>query len=87
VEIYYSDHDSIRKKLVRNTLKNIEQLLRPYDQFIRCHRTFIIQVGHIERIHLKINSSYVVLKKLDERIPVSRQYVLKLKEAMAMRQG
>lgn len=87
VEIYYIDLGSIRKKLVRNTLKNIEQMLRPFDQFIRCHRTFIIHVGHIERIHLKINSSYVVLKKLDERIPVSRQYVLKLKEAMAMRQG
>ncbi len=87
VEIYYIDHDSIRKKLVRNTLKNIEQMLRPYDQFIRCHRTFIIHVGHVERIHLKINSSYVVLKKLDERVPVSRQYVLKLKEAMVVRQG
>ncbi len=87
VEICYIDHDSIRKKLVRNTLKNVEQMLRPYDQFIRCHRTFIIHVGHIERIHLKINSSYIVLKKLDERIPVSRQYVLKLKEAMAKRQG
>ncbi|MBN1788885.1 MAG: LytTR family transcriptional regulator [Bacteroidales bacterium] len=87
VEIYYIDHDNIRKRLVRNTLKNIEQMLRPYDQFIRCHRTFIIHVGHIERIHLKINSSYVVLKKMDERIPVSRPYVLKLKEAMAMRQG
>jgi DNA-binding LytR/AlgR family response regulator len=87
VEIYYSDHDSIRKKLVRNTLKNIEQMLRPYEQFVRCHRTFIINVRHVEKIHLKINSSYVVLKKLDERIPVSRQYVLKLKESTAMRQG
>lgn len=87
VEILYLDHDTLRKKLVRNTLKNAEQMLRPFDQFIRCHRTYIIHTVHIERIHLKINSSYVVLKKLDERIPVSRPYVLKLKEAMAKRQG
>ncbi|MBG0858610.1 MAG: LytTR family transcriptional regulator [Bacteroidales bacterium] len=87
VEIYYRDQDNIKKKLIRNTLKNIEQLMSPHDQFIRCHRTSIINVIHIEKLHLKIDSSFIVVKKLNEHIPVSRQYLLKLKEAVAKRQG
>jgi len=87
VEIYYRDNNTIRKKLIRNTLRNIEQLLTPYNQFIRCHRTCIINAVHIDKLHLKINSSYIIVKDLDEHIPVSRQYILKLKEAASLKQG
>jgi DNA-binding LytR/AlgR family response regulator len=82
VEIYFREKNIIRKKLVRNTLRNIEQLLRPYSQFIRCHRTCIINSDQIERLQLKINSSFIVVKDLNESIPVSRQYIFKLKEAI-----
>src|SRR5690606_22617273 len=36
VEIVFREGDRLRKKLLRNTLKNIEQQLRPYSNFIRC---------------------------------------------------
>jgi DNA-binding LytR/AlgR family response regulator len=87
VEIYYKDNSGNRKKLIRNTLKNVEQLLSPYALFIRCHRTCIINTGYIDKLYHKINSSYILVKELDERIPVSRQYILKLKEATAKMQG
>jgi|WetSurSiteA1Bulk_404760.scaffolds.fasta_scaffold06252_2 DNA-binding LytR/AlgR family response regulator len=87
VAIYFRENGVARKKLIRNTLKNIEQLLRSYGQFIRCHRTCIINVEYIDKLHLKISASYVILKELNEHIPVSRQYVIKLKEAAAVRQG
>jgi DNA-binding LytR/AlgR family response regulator len=87
VEIFYQDDNAIRKKMIRNTLRNIELILQHYRWFLRSHRTCIINTSHIEKLHFKINSSYIILKGLSEPVPVSRQYILKLKEFMAERQG
>jgi len=87
VEICYTEKNIIRKKLVRHTLTSIEHLLKPHDRFIRCHRTRIINTTYIEKVHFKVNSSYVLVKDLKEHIPVSRQYMLKLKEALSAQQG
>lgn len=87
VEICYTDKNTIRKKLVRHTLTSIEHQLKPYERFVRCHRTCIINTSFIEKVHFKVNACYVLVKDLKERIPVSRQYMLKLKEALAALQG
>lgn len=83
VEIYCIENQDCKKKLIRNTLRNVEQWLRPYSCFIRCHRTSIVNIAHIEKTSLKSNASFILLKGFRERVPVSRQYLLKVKEALA----
>jgi DNA-binding LytR/AlgR family response regulator len=87
VEIFFRSNDALKKKLIRNTLKNIEDLLVTYPLFVRCHRTCIISMEYVERFQFKINDSYLTLKDLTERIPVSRQYVVRLREAMEAHKG
>jgi hypothetical protein len=87
VEIYCIENQDYKKKLIRNTLRNVEQWLRPYSCFIRCHRTTIVNITHIEKTNLKSNASFILLKGFHERIPVSRQYLLKVKEALVKLQG
>jgi hypothetical protein len=87
VEIIYTENNILKRKLVRNTLNHIEQQLKPFNLFIRCHRTYIVNVDHISSIIRKINSCQLIIRNLDELIPVSRQYLLKVKEAMAAKQG
>lgn len=82
VEIVYKEGDDFRKKLIRNTLKHIEQQLKPFPSFVRCHRTFIVNTLHIESLQRKINNHFLVLTAYNENIPVSRQYLLKLKDAI-----
>ena len=82
VEIASSDGENIRKKLIRNTLKNIEIQLKPYSNFIRCHRTCIVNLHYIEKLHHDFSSHWITVKGYAEKIPVSRQYLLKLKEAL-----
>jgi hypothetical protein len=80
VEIVYKEGDDFKKKLIRNTLKNIEQLIKPYSIFIRCHRICIVNTLYIDKLNRNINNHWLTIKGFDEHIPVSRQYILKIKE-------
>jgi DNA-binding LytR/AlgR family response regulator len=82
VEIAYMDGENIRKTLIRNTLKNVELQIKPYSNFIRCHRTCIVNMHYIEKLNQDYSSHWMTIKGFQERIPVSRQYLLKLKEAL-----
>jgi hypothetical protein len=82
VEIAYMDGDKIKKELIRNTLKNIELQIKQYSNFIRCHRTYIVNMHYIEKLNQDYSSHWITIKGYPEKIPVSRQYLLKLKEAL-----
>jgi len=82
VEIVYKEVGLFKKKLLRNTLKNIEQQLKPYADFIRCHRICIVNKQHIDKLNKNYNNHWLIIKEFDEQIPVSRQYLVKLKEAL-----
>jgi len=82
VEIAYMDGDNLKKKLIRNTLKNIELQVKQYSNFIRCHRTCIVNMHYIEKLNQDYSSHWITIKGCDEKIPVSRQYLLKLREAL-----
>lgn len=82
VEIVYKESDNFKKKLIRNTLKNIEQQIKQYSNFIRCHRICIVNMHYIEKLNTSYNSHWLTIKGYNEQIPVSRQYLLKLKEAL-----
>lgn len=82
VEIQYKDGNQFQKKLLRSTLKNIEQQLKPFPPFIRCHRICIVNTHYVEKLHRQFNNHWLTIKGSNEQIPVSRQYLLKLKEAL-----
>jgi hypothetical protein len=80
VEIVFKEENHFKKKLIRNTLKNIEQLLKPIPDFARCHRICIVNIRYIEKLHHNYNGHWLTIKGYDGQIPVSRQYLLKFKE-------
>jgi hypothetical protein len=84
VEIVYKDGENIKQKMIRTTLRNIEEQLRKYMEFVRCHRTCIINTKYI----LKLTSGYQgqKLKLIDynQEIPVSRQYLLDVRKALGI---
>lgn len=82
VEITYKEGGYFKKKLIRNTLRSIELQLKPYSNFIRCHRICIVNVHYIDKLDRNYNNHWVTIKGFPEQIPVSRQYLLKLKESI-----
>lgn len=82
VELAYRDGDHVKTQLLRNTLKKIEEQLKPYPDFIRCHRICIVNIRHIDHLENKNQTYWLTLSDYDEQIPVSRQYLLKVKESL-----
>jgi len=82
VEVVFREGDGFKKKLLRTTLRNIEQQTKAYSNFTRCHRTSIVNTFDVEKLHRKFNNHWLTIKGYPEEIPVSRQYLLKIKEVM-----
>lgn len=53
-------------------------------QFIRIHRSYIINLAQVTRIELKEKDSYIVLLKSDIWLPVSKTGYIKLKSALGL---
>lgn len=80
--LFFKENETIKKKLIRNTLKTLEKQLKKYHNYIRCHRSYIVNKTYIDTL---INSAKgYKLKMIDfkDDIPVSRQYLLQTKEAI-----
>lgn len=82
VEVVYKENDIFKKKLLRNTLKNIELQLKPYAIFIRCHRTCIVNSRFVEKLNRNYNNFWLSIEGSNEQIPVSRQYLAMIKETL-----
>jgi len=65
------------------TMAYFEQTLDP-GQFIRIHRSYIINLAQVTKIELKEKESYVVLLKSDIWLPVSKTGYIKLKAALGL---
>lgn len=57
----------------KNTLHDFEYIL-PRDSFIRCHRSFIVNVHHIRHIYPDSHSTFMLEMNDDTKIPVSQSY-------------
>ena len=80
IEVFWKEGDKIHKKLIRNTLTNIENQLKKFSDFVRCHRTSLVNKSFIEKITGGSQGQHIKLKGMDEQVPISRQYSLKIKE-------
>jgi len=79
VEIIHHEGTELKKSMIRSTLKSVEAQLKPYSSFIRCHRTAIVNSEYIQQIDTRIGSYFLRLKDYKEDVPVSRQYLYRIK--------
>jgi len=82
VEVGYHDEGIVKKKMVRNTLRNIEHQLSEFNNFIRTHRTSLVNIQYIDKLYKNFNTYWLSLDKTKETIPVSRQYLIAVKDLL-----
>jgi DNA-binding LytR/AlgR family response regulator len=71
VEVFYYQNQKIQKKLIRNSLKSIEEQLTAND-FFRCHNRFLINLQHITKVEGNARNFELEMANVEEKIPVSR---------------
>jgi hypothetical protein len=57
----------------KNTLQEFEYVL-PRELFVRCHRSYIVNVHHIREIYPDTHSTFVLAMDDETRVPVSQSY-------------
>ncbi|SFI32880.1 two component transcriptional regulator, LytTR family [Bacillus sp. 71mf] len=67
--------------VTNDTLAILEKKL-PQMNFLRVHRSFIVNVNHISEIQPWFNSTYNLIMKEDSKVPVSRTYAKELKKLL-----
>ncbi len=80
---YVKIHTEQGKFMKKKTLSHFEEHLSP-DNFVRVHRSHLVNVGHITRIDPYEKNNHVALLKNGERISVSRGGYQKLKELLQL---
>lgn len=84
IEVFYLINDTVEKKLLRNTLKNVEHQLADHPDFIRCHRTSLVNSMHIVKLARNYGGYYLKMKYIEENIPVSRQYLEQVRVSLTV---
>jgi two-component system LytT family response regulator len=54
------------------------------NNFVRVHRSFIINLNHLTKIEALEKNNYVAILKNDNRIPISRNSYAKLKGVLGL---
>lgn len=79
ITIYYKSENKIQRKLIRTSLKSIEEYLHGYS-IIRCHRTYMINISKIESLQKENKQIQLKVEGYDNLIPVSRKYISVISE-------
>lgn len=80
VEIYYSKETQLQKKVIRNTLKELEAHLKSQATIQRCHRSYLVNTEQIQSVTGNAQGLILLLHPDPIlEIPVSRSFVDKLK--------
>jgi len=74
VEVYYRNGEGIKKQLLRNTLKNIEQRYHQSPYVKRCHRGYLVNPTNVQVSNLRgANSLKLLVDQIE--VPVSAKYL------------
>jgi DNA-binding LytR/AlgR family response regulator len=84
IRVCFSKDGNIELKLVRSTMKTAERKLSgSFPPLIRSHRSYIINSDLIDDVSGNSQGLLLTLKGLDEKVPVSRGYVDKVRSILS----
>ena len=80
---YVKIHTATQYFLKKNTMNYFEQILGG-QQFVRVHRSFIINIEYLSKIEILEKNSYLAILKNGKQVPISRTHYSELKEILGV---
>ena len=72
--VFFYENNTIKKKLIRNSLTKINDQLIIFDDVKRCYRSYIVNIQNVSRVSGNARNYYLHVDNLDFKIPVSRNF-------------
>ena len=80
IEVFWKEDQAVKSQMVRCSLTKAEEILKD-DKFIfKCHRSYLANINHIDKIEGSQQGYRLFFEKVDFPVPVSKNYADKLKE-------
>jgi len=80
IEVFWKEDQAVKSQMVRCSLTKAEELLKD-DKFIfKCHRSYLANINHIDKIEGSQQGYRLFFDKVEIPVPVSKNYTDKLKE-------
>jgi len=80
LNISFSVEGKVKKKIIRCTMKQIEDTFAEFSFIVKCHRAFMVNADAIEKVKGNSQGYRLVLVGVEDEIPVSRAYSRQLKD-------
>lgn len=84
VDVFFQDK-KLRRVTIRSTLRALEETLRGHPNFIRCHRSYIVNLTKVKGIAGNAQGYRLEVEGVDLPIPVSRQHAAAVKQKLTAR--
>ncbi len=72
IDVCVEEGNELKVYVIRTTLLNTTEVLQPFTNFFRCHKSYIINIDKIENISGNSRQFFIHILKYDKLIPVSR---------------
>lgn len=72
VQVFFQENGEMKNRMLRSTMKKMEEQLAGSPVFYRCHRTFIVNLDKVRRVSGNAQGYRLHLSDLDLAVPVSR---------------
>ncbi len=73
-KVYYCENGKVEERLMRVPLKKVEKQLEEFDTIVRCHRSYIVNLSHIQKISGNARAFKLHISNPELAIPVSRSF-------------
>lgn len=74
--VWYLSSGTIKKTMIRNTMKKLEDLLSSDKHVVRCHRSYMVNLDHIKVLRREKEGFFIELGHENvPEIPISSKYV------------
>lgn len=86
VSIHYMENPSTgseqteKQTMLRTSMKNVVAILCANSEIMQCHRAYIVNLRHVERVEGRSSGIGLKLRHCDTIVPVSKSYVNEVKE-------
>lgn len=72
VQVFFIENEALKSRMLRATLKKMEDALTTCPQFFRCHRTYIVNLEKVEKVSGNAQGYRLHLAGVEATVPVSR---------------
>jgi hypothetical protein len=80
LNVFFSTEGVVKKKVMRCTMKQMEDTFAEFPFIVKCHRAFMVNTDTIEKVKGNSQGYRLLLSGVEDEIPVSRAYSKQLKD-------